>query len=81
MKKQILNLGKGLNKAEQKQINGGAPGGGPSYAARCYYGNMGASELVGDVLEYNLAAEQDSICSSYGSNSFGGWVCISFCTS
>ena len=25
MKKQILNLGKALNKAEQKQINGGYP--------------------------------------------------------
>ncbi len=27
MKKQILNLGKALNKAEQKTINGGGPGG------------------------------------------------------
>ncbi|WP_428742092.1 hypothetical protein [Tenacibaculum sp.] len=26
MKKQILNIGKTLNKLEQKQINGGAPG-------------------------------------------------------
>ena len=26
MKKNILNLGKALNKAEQKSINGGAPG-------------------------------------------------------
>ncbi|MEO9571157.1 MAG: hypothetical protein ABJH82_12510 [Polaribacter sp.] len=29
MKKQILNLGKALNKAEQKQINGGGPVGIP----------------------------------------------------
>ena len=29
MKKQILNLGKALNKAEQKEINGG-------YMPRCY---------------------------------------------
>ncbi|MBL4642627.1 MAG: hypothetical protein JKY44_03440 [Flavobacteriaceae bacterium] len=31
MKKQILNLGKALNKAEQKEINGG-------YMPRCYDG-------------------------------------------
>ncbi len=30
MKKQILNLGKGLGKAEQRKINGGGPKGPPT---------------------------------------------------
>ncbi|MEO9571153.1 MAG: hypothetical protein ABJH82_12490 [Polaribacter sp.] len=34
MKKQILNIGKALNKAEQKSINGGI-GGGPFFGENC----------------------------------------------
>jgi len=36
MKKQFLNLGKALNKAEQKQINGGGPVEGPNCKCFCY---------------------------------------------
>jgi len=37
MKKQFLNLGKALNRAEQKSINGGGPGC-PSPDGDCYTG-------------------------------------------
>ena len=37
MKKQILNLGKALNKAEQKLINGGNPGGLDDAPGTCGY--------------------------------------------
>ena len=38
MKKQILNLGTALNKAVQKEINGGGPVEGPNCRCFCYVG-------------------------------------------
>jgi hypothetical protein len=84
MKNQILNLGKGLSKSQQKEINGGEPGGGgPHFAARCRTNAMGASTLVGSVPEGETTAQRgDEICSVYGTASlFMGWECISFCNS
>jgi len=45
MKKSILNIGKALNKAEQKQVNGGGPTGGPT--ALCFGTGTGGGSTVG----------------------------------
>tara|TARA_R110001592_G_scaffold20317_7_gene82656 strand:- start:1822 stop:2034 length:213 start_codon:yes stop_codon:yes gene_type:complete len=39
MKNQILNIGKALSRAEQKQVFGGAMDGGGGISATCYCGN------------------------------------------
>ena len=40
MKKQILNLGKALNKEAQKEINGGGPHPGHNCRCFCYIGSI-----------------------------------------
>ena len=60
MKKQFLNLGKALNKAEQKSINGGG-----SYS--CYCGFVG-----GQYEEFKVSVEADSVEGALNSMNCGG---------
>lgn len=70
MKKQILNLGQALNKAEQKQIIGGSPAEiDPGSCA--WQGGNGYSGVVGVTRDYAEGAH----------NANGGWWCCQSCCS
>ena len=63
MKKQFLNLGKALNKAEQKQINGGA-GGCPTYeecVSNCYNGGYCSELIIGEPTDCWFCLDQQPI--------------------